>query len=138
LEQAADEHSQHAGHGSHEMTNEQIGILKSKIELYRPYSNEQINAAMARKYDAHDYLSEPALMRDVGVPALGHGYKAEGAKTIVVLPTEIGDNTSLIRQWEYALGLRDTSSCLDVARIRTAARVIIAKTPTTSPVVTTS
>ena len=178
---AAEDHSQHAGHsghGGHQMTDEQIEILKSKIELYRPYSNEEINAAMARMYDANDYLSEPALMRDVGVLALGHGYKAEGdvlfkqgyaavaaeyptavglgmtmmdsndiqvavsrleaagAKTIVVLPTEIGDNTSLIRQWEYAFGLRDTSSYLDVARIRTGARVIIAKTPTTSPVVT--
>ncbi len=175
---AADDHANHQGHAGHHMTHEQIEILKSKIELYRPYTDEQINAAMARMYDAHDYLSPAGLKREIGILALGHGYKAEGdvlfkqgysavaaeyptavglgmtmmnsndiqaavdrleqagARTIVVLPTEIGDNTSLIRQWEYAFGRNDRSSYLDVARIRTSARVIIAKTPTTSPVVT--
>jgi hypothetical protein len=174
----ATDHSQHQAGGGHQMTHEQIEILKSKIELYRPYTDEQINAAMSRMYDAHDYLSPTDVKGAVGILALGHGYKAEGdalfkkaysgvasswptavglgmtmmtssdiqqavhqleaagAKTIVVLPTEIGDNTSLIRQWDYAFGRRDTSSYLDVERIRTSARVVVAKTPTTSPLVT--
>lgn len=172
------QHQQHEGHAGHQMTHEQIEILKSKIELYRPYTDEQINAAMARMYDAHEYLSPPDLRNQTGILALGHGYKAEGdvlfkkgyagvaaeyptavglgmtmmdsshiqqavsqieaagAKTIVVLPTEIGDHTSLIRQWEYAFNRNDKSSYLDVERIRTSARVVIAKTPTTSPIVT--
>jgi hypothetical protein len=62
--------------------------------------------------------------------------EAAGAKTIVVLPTEIGDYTSLIRQWDYTFGRRDTSSYLDVERIRSKARIVVAKTPTTSPLLT--
>lgn len=172
------DHSQHQGHAGHQMTHEQIEVLKSKIELYRPYTDEQINAAMARMYDAHEYLSPATVKNEIGILGLGHGYKAEGdvlfkkgyagvaaeyptavglgmtmmdsshiqqavsqieaagARTIVVLPTEIGDNTSLIRQWQYAFGRNDTSSYLDVERIKTRARVIITKTPTTSPIVT--
>lgn len=177
-EGAATDHSQHQGHAGHQMTHEQIEILKSKIELYRPYTDEQINAAMARMYEAQEYLSPPAVRGEIGILALGHGYKAEGdalfkqgyagvamayptavglgmtmmssahiqqavdslvaagAKTIVVLPTEIGDHTSLIRQWDYAFGRTDRSSYLDVERIRTSARIVVAKTPTTSPLMT--
>ncbi len=165
-------------HAGHQMTHEQVEILKSKIELYRPYTDEQINAAMSRMYEAQEYLSKPELRGEIGILGLGHGYKAEGdalfkqgyagvaetyptavglgmtmmssahiqqavaeleaagAKTIVVLPTEIGDDTSLIRQWAYAFGRSDTSSYLDVERIRSKARIVLAKTPTTSPLLT--
>ncbi len=178
LGQTATEAAPHQDHSGHRMTHEQIELLKSKIELYRPYTDEQINAAMARMYDTHEYLSPPDVRGHVGVLALGHGYKAEGdalfksgyagiartyptavglgmtmmdssqiqmavdrleaagAKTIVVLPTEIGDSTSLIRQWEYAFGRRDQSSYLDVERINSKARVVLARTPTTSPLTT--
>jgi hypothetical protein len=170
--------AQHQGHASHQMTHEQIEILKSKIEIYRPYTDEQINAAMSRMYEAQEYLSPPAVRNEIGILGLGHGYKAEGdalfkrgyagvaavyptavglgmtmmdsahiqtsvdqleaagARTIVVLPTEVGDNTSLIRQWNYAFGLSDNSSYLDVPRIRSKARIVVARTPTTSPLVT--
>jgi len=169
------DHSQHAGH---QMSHEQIEILKSKIELYRPYTDEQINAAMSRMYEAQEYLSPPDVRGEIGILGLGHGYKevgdalfkkgyagvaavyptavglgmtmmssahiqksvdeleAAGARTIVVLPTEIGDNTSLIRQWDYAFGRTDTSSYLDVERIRSKARIVLARTPTTSPLLT--
>lgn len=172
------DHAQHQEHAGHQMTHEQIETLKSKIELYRPYTDEQINAAMARMYDAQEYLSPAGVRGEIGILGLGHGYKAEGdalfkngyasiarthptavglgmtmmdssqiqkaveqleaagAKTIVVLPTEIGDNTSLIRQWEYAFGRREASSYLDVERIRSQARIIITRTPTTSPLLT--
>lgn len=175
---AATDHSGHQGPTGHQMTHEQIEILKSKIELYRPYTDEQINAAMSRMYEAQEYLSPPAVRNEIGILGLGHGYKAEGdalfkrgyagvaavyptavglgmtmmdsshiqtsvdqleaagAKTIVVLPTEVGDNTSLIRQWDYAFGLSDKSSYLDVPRIRSKARIVVARTPTTSPLMT--
>lgn len=174
----ATDHAQHQGPAGHQMTHEQIEILKSKIEIYRPYTDEQINAAMARMYEAQEYLSPPAVRNEIGILGLGHGYKAEGdalfkrgyagvaavyptavglgmtmmdsahiqasvdqleaagAKTIVVLPTEVGDNTSLIRQWNYAFGLSDESSYLDVPRIRSEARIVVSRTPTTSPLVT--
>jgi hypothetical protein len=173
--QAATDYSRHQGHAGHQMTHEQIEILKSKIEIYRPYTDEQINAAMARMYDAHEYLSPAGVHADIGILGLGHGYKAEGdalfkqgyagvakmyptavglgmtmmdsshiqqavdelqaagAKTIVVLPTEIGENTSLIRQWHYAFGLFDKSSYLDVERIRSKARIVVARPLTASP-----
>ncbi|MBL8202113.1 MAG: hypothetical protein JNK40_14185 [Chromatiales bacterium] len=172
------DHSRHQDRAGHQMTHEQIEILKSKIEIYRPYTDEQINAAMSRMYEAQEYLSPPGVRNEVGILGLGHGYKAEGdalfkrgyagvaavyptavglgmtmmdsahiqaavdqleaagAKTIVVLPTEVGDNTSLIRQWNYAFGLSDRSSYLDVPRIRSDARILVARTPTTSPLVT--
>jgi len=177
-EEAAMDHSQHQGHAGHQMTHEQIEILKSKIELYRPYTDEQINAAMSRMYEAQEYISPGEVKGEIGILALGHGYKTEGdalfkkgyagvaaayptavglgmtmmssshiqqavdeleaagARTIVVLPTEIGDNTSLIRQWDYAFGRNDKSSYLDVERIRSKARLVVTKTPTTSPQVT--
>jgi hypothetical protein len=60
---------------------------------------------------------------------------AAGAETIVVLPTEVGQETSLIRQWDYIFGRTDTSSYLDVPRVKTTARVVMTQTPTRSPIV---
>lgn len=61
--------------------------------------------------------------------------EAAGAKTIVVLPSEVGHASSLVRQWEYIFGLRDESAYLNVPRVQTKAKIIMAKTPTTSPIV---
>ena len=61
--------------------------------------------------------------------------EAAGAKTIVVLPSEVGHASSLVRQWEYIFGLRDESAYLNVPRVQTRAKIIMAKTPTTSPIV---
>lgn len=141
---ATTDHAQHQGPAGHQMTHEQIEILKSKIEIYRPYTDEQINAAMSRMYEAQEYLSLPAVRNEIGILGLGHGYKAEGdalfkrgyAGVAAVYPTEVGDNTSLIRQWNYAFGLSDESSYLDVPRIRSQARIMVSRTPTTSPLVT--
>lgn len=62
--------------------------------------------------------------------------EAAGAKTIVVLPTEIGQRTNLTRQWNYILGREDRSAYLDVPRVKTNAKLVMATTPTASPVVT--
>lgn len=61
--------------------------------------------------------------------------EAAGAQTIVVLPSEVGHASNLVRQWEYVFGLRDDSSYLDVPRVQTRAKIILAKTPTTSPLI---
>ncbi len=61
--------------------------------------------------------------------------EAAGAKTIVVLPTEVGQSTSLVRQWHYIFGRIDESSYLDVPRVESGARIVIAQTPTNSPLV---
>jgi len=61
--------------------------------------------------------------------------EAAGAKTIVVLPTEVGQSTSLVRQWHYIFGRIDESSYLDVPRVKSHARIVIAQTPTNSPIV---
>ncbi len=61
--------------------------------------------------------------------------EAAGARTIVVLPSEVGHASSLVRQWEYIFGLRDESAYLDVPRVKTDAKIVMAQTPTTSPLV---
>lgn len=171
------DHSAHAGHGEHQMSAEDLATLRRKIPLYQQYTDEQINQGMARMVDLELYVSPAGVRNEVGVLALGHGYKepgntffrtafapigseyptaaglgmammgsghiqkavdelvAAGARTIVAVPSEIGDDTSLIRQWRYIFGLSDDSAYLDVPRVKSPARIILTKTPTTSPVV---
>jgi hypothetical protein len=61
--------------------------------------------------------------------------EAAGARTIVVLPSEVGHASSLVRQWEYIFSLREESAYLDVPRVRATAKIVMAQTPTTSPLV---
>lgn len=58
-----------------------------------------------------------------------------GARTIVAIPTEISDDSSLIRQWQYILGVIDESAYLDVPRVESDARIVLTGTPTASPIV---
>lgn len=174
----ADEPVDHSAHAGHAMSAADLATLRAKIPLYRSYTDEQINASMARMRDVDAYLS-PAGVRDgTGVLALGHGYgdagdaqfkagfaemakvrptavglgmammdsshvqravdalEAAGATTIVVLPTEIGRRTNLTRQWNYILGREDVSAYLDVPRLETKARIVVAPSPTASTAVT--
>ena len=62
--------------------------------------------------------------------------EAAGARTIVVLPTEIGERTNLTRQWKYIFGRDDNSAYLDVPRVSPRAQIVLARTPTASPIVT--
>ena len=57
-----------------------------------------------------------------------------GAKTIVVLPTEIGEPSNLTVQWDWILGRSERSAYLDVAKLQTQARIVKTATPTASPV----
>jgi hypothetical protein len=78
---AADEvdHSAHAGHAAgHAMSAADLATLRAKIPLYQSYTDEQVNASMARMRDTADYLSPPAVRHSVGVLALGHGYGDKG------------------------------------------------------------
>lgn len=174
----ADDHSAHQQHGdAHAMSAEDLATLRSKVPLYRTFTDQQINESMGRMRDVEDYLSPPGLRGEVGVLALGHGYgdqgdaqfeagfaevaktrptaaalgmammgsvhmqravdalEAAGAKTIVVVPTEIGQRTDLTRQWLYILGLEEHSAYLDVPRLKTKARLVMAAGPTASSVV---
>jgi sirohydrochlorin ferrochelatase len=56
-----------------------------------------------------------------------------GVRTIVVVPMEPGDDTSLIRQWKYIFGLREAAPYLSVPRIRTDAKVVFARSPASDP-----
>jgi hypothetical protein len=173
---AGDDHSQHADHAAHQMSAEDLATLRRKIPLYQQYTDEEINQGMARMADLEYYVSPEGVRDEVGILALGHGYKEPGntffrnayepigrrhpvaaglgmammssdhiqtavdrlekagAKTIVAIPTEVGDDTSLIRQWHYIFGLTDESAYLDVPRVKSKAKIVVTKTPTTSPV----
>lgn len=173
----ADDHSAHQGQAAHEMSANDLAVLRQKIPLYRQYTDSQINEGMARMVDLEVYVSPAGVRNEVGVLALGHGYKEpgntffvgafkpvagkyptaaglgmammssghiqaavdqlekSGAKTIVALPTEVGDDTSLIRQWSYIFGLSDESAYLDVPRVKSTAKILMARTPTTSPII---
>jgi len=61
--------------------------------------------------------------------------EAAGATTIVVLPSETSETSSLVRQWHYMFGLTDNSGYLEVPRVRTKARVVMASSPTRSPII---
>ncbi len=50
-----------------------------------------------------------------------------GAKTIVLVPTGTTEYNSLTRQWKYIFNMRDESTYLDVPRIESDARFVLAK-----------
>lgn len=77
-----------------------------------------------------------AMMTSAHIQQAVDDLEAAGATTIVVLPAEIGEPTNLTKQWNYIFGLDNRSAYLDVARVKTKARIIMAPTPTKSPVVT--
>jgi hypothetical protein len=56
-----------------------------------------------------------------------------GVKTIVVVPMEPGDDTSLIRQWKYIFGLRDQAPYLTVPQVKTDAKIVFTKSPVADP-----
>ncbi len=66
-------------HSHHQMTPEQFAELRQKVPLYQEYSDEQIIANMQRMGpNFREYLSDSGLSNNIGVLALGHGYKPDG------------------------------------------------------------
>jgi sirohydrochlorin cobaltochelatase len=59
-----------------------------------------------------------------------------GAKTIVVVPAVVTEQSSIYRQWAYLFGRRDDSAYLNVDRIQTSAKVIMAPAMDEHPLVT--
>jgi sirohydrochlorin cobaltochelatase len=59
-----------------------------------------------------------------------------GAKTIVVVPAVVTEQSSIYRQWAYLFGRRDDSAYLDVDRVKTKAKVIMAPAMDEHPLVT--
>ena len=164
-------------HSQHTMTPEQIAELRSKIPLYQEYSDEQIVANMQNMApDYGEYLSGASVTGEIGILALGHGFRetgdalfksaldpiadryptsvglgmsmmdsghiqtevdklvAAGAKTIVVVPVTMGADSSLVQQWDYIFGRGAESAYLDVPQVTTEADIVIAPTPTFSPI----
>jgi hypothetical protein len=74
-----------------------------------------------------------AMMSSFHIQTAVDNLEKAGARIIVALPSEIGEDTSLIRQWDYIFNRTNDSSYLDVPRVTSKAKIIVAKTPTTSP-----
>lgn len=76
-----------------------------------------------------------AMMNSSHIQAAVDDLEKAGATIIIVLPSEIGDDTSLVRQWHYIFTRAEKSSYLDVPRVHSNAQLVVAKTPTASPLV---
>ena len=61
---------------------------------------------------------------------------AAGAETIVVVPAVVTEQSSIFRQWAYMFGQRDDAAYLDVARVKTSAKVVFAPAMAEHPVIT--
>lgn len=61
---------------------------------------------------------------------------AGGAKTIVVVPAVVTEFSSIYRQWQYIFGLRSDSAYLDVPKVKTTAKVILAPAMNEHPMLT--
>ncbi|MBN8280021.1 MAG: hypothetical protein J0M16_05395 [Gammaproteobacteria bacterium] len=61
--------------------------------------------------------------------------EAAGATTIVVLPSETSETSSLVKQWRYMFGLSEESGYLPVPRVKTRAKIIMATSPTRSDII---
>ncbi len=60
-----------------------------------------------------------------------------GVKTIVAVPMELGDDTSLVRQWKYIFGMEKDAAWLAAPQVRTTAKVIFTSSPAASSQVST-
>lgn len=76
-----------------------------------------------------------AMMDSAHVQEAVNALEAAGARTIVVLPSETSETSSLVRQWHYMFGLIDEPAYLEVPRIRTGAKIIMTRSPTRSPLI---
>lgn len=68
-----------------------------------------------------------AMMMSDHIQSAVDDLQERGVKQIVLVPTAITSHNSLTRQWEYAFGMRDESSYLDIPRINTKAKVLMAE-----------
>jgi hypothetical protein len=76
-----------------------------------------------------------SMMGSAHVQSAVDQLEAAGATTIVVLPSETSETSSLVRQWHYMFGLTDNSGYLEVPRVQTKAKIAMMSSPTRSPIV---
>jgi hypothetical protein len=110
------------GHGYTLGGNEQFENYAGPIAKVHPTA---VAPGMAMMSSSHIQQAVDALTNEHGV------------KTIVVVPMEPGDDSSLNRQWEYIFGLRDEAPYLTVPRVTTTAKVVFTKSPAADPRVST-
>lgn len=104
---------------------------------YAGDGNDQFKAGYASVATVHPTAVGlgMSMMDSAHVQAAVDKLEAAGATTIIVLPSETSETSSLVRQWHYMFGLTDNSGYLEVPRVRTRAKVIMAKSPTRSPII---
>lgn len=104
---------------------------------YAGDGNDQFKAGYARVATVHPTAVGlgMSMMDSSHVQAAVDELEAAGATTIVVLPSETSETSSLVRQWHYMFGLTDNSGYLEVPRVRTKAKIIMASSPTRSPII---
>ena len=76
-----------------------------------------------------------SMMGSAHIQAAVNQLEAAGATTIIVLPSETSQTSSLSRQWHYIFGLTDNSGYLEVPRVQTKAKIVMANSPTRSPII---
>ena len=103
---------------------------------YAGDGNDQFKAGYASVAKVHPTAVGlgMSMMDSAHVQAAVDQLEAAGATTIVVLPSETSETSSLVRQWHYMFGLTDNAAYLEVPRVRTKAKIIMAKSPTRSPI----
>lgn len=104
---------------------------------YAGDGNDQFKAGYASVATVHPTAVGlgMSMMDSAHVQAAVDKLEAAGATTIIVLPSETSETSSLVRQWHYMFGLTDNSGYLEVPRVRTRAKIIMAKSPTRSPII---
>jgi len=104
---------------------------------YAGDGNDQFKAGYASVATAHPTAVGlgMSMMDSAHIQAAVDKLEAAGATTIIVLPSETSETSSLVRQWHYMFGLTDNSGYLEVPRVRTRAKIIMAKSPTRSPII---
>ncbi len=104
---------------------------------YAGDGNNQFKAGYAAVATAHPTAVGlgMSMMDSSHIQAAVDRLEAAGVTTIVVLPSETSETSSLVRQWHYIFGLTDNSGYLEVPRVRTKAKIIMATSPTRSPII---
>lgn len=106
------------GHGYKLGGNEQFENYAEPISKVHPTA---VAAGMAMMSSSHIQQAVDELTNKHGV------------KTIVAMPMELGDDSSLIGQWKYIFGLTDDAPYLSVPRVKTDATIVFTASPFSDP-----
>lgn len=116
--------------------------IKGKVGLlvlghgYSGGGNEQFKEKLAPLGKEYPTTVAPGMAMMSGnhiQKALDTLTNEHGVQTVVVVPVEPGDDSSLIGQWKYILGMADEAPYLTVPRVQTKARLVMTKSPAADP-----